>query len=283
LMTTTAAVARTHIEIIDLPNKLQQEVKTNTITGTHHGNEFGATFTPCTPDDSAELLSLDVLESDSDGNVSPTSLIYFGKFAASLHSFRHAGKIAHGVAAPTSAGSLKRNGVAPGGASHLLPVPHAGRGLPLDPNFSQLFHGAADVLLLRSAPSLVVLLRPDLPSFYPPCSRKLIELTVPDTIDGRALNERDAATRCNVCVPSPSSRICSSHLRFLMPPRALVVKLSALELKISLKDGHFPPLLLASFSSSPLSLPSVQSPSLACSGTSPRSHSPSLRSLWRII
>jgi hypothetical protein len=36
-----------HIEIIDPPNKLGQEIKTKNNPGTRHGNEFGATLTSC--------------------------------------------------------------------------------------------------------------------------------------------------------------------------------------------------------------------------------------------
>jgi hypothetical protein len=104
---------------------------------------------------------------------------------------------------------------------------------------------------------------PLLPDPPPPCSRKLIKLVVPDTIDGRALNERDAGTRWNVCVPPPflslplPSSPAHPHLRLwlLMPPRELVVKLSALELKISPKDGQFPSLLSSASISSLHSLP----------------------------
>jgi hypothetical protein len=111
---------QTHIEIIDPPNKLRQEIKTKNNPGTRHGNEFGATLTSCgdTPDDPAELPSLAVPGSDSDGKDSLAPLICFGQFAAD---------------------------------------PHAGRGLPLDPNFSR----AADVLIFPydpAPPSLVVLL-----------------------------------------------------------------------------------------------------------------------------
>jgi hypothetical protein len=54
-----------HIEIIDPPNKLRQEIKTKNNPGTRHGNEFGATLTSC-------------------GDLTP--LICFGQFAADPHS-----------------------------------------------------------------------------------------------------------------------------------------------------------------------------------------------------
>jgi hypothetical protein len=106
---------RTHIEIIDPPNKLRHEIKTKNNPGTRHGDEFGATLTSCgdTPDDPAQLPSLAVPGSDSDGNGSLTPLICFGQFAAD---------------------------------------PHAERGLPLDPTFSQMFQRAADVLIFPYAP-----------------------------------------------------------------------------------------------------------------------------------
>jgi hypothetical protein len=104
-----------HIEIIDPPNKLRQEIKTKNHPGTCYGNEFGATLTSCgdNPDDPAESPSLAVPGSDSDGKGSPTPLICLGQFAAD---------------------------------------PHAGRGLPLDPTFSQMFQRAADVLIFPYAP-----------------------------------------------------------------------------------------------------------------------------------
>jgi hypothetical protein len=81
-------ISRPHIEIIDPPNKLRQEIKTKNNPGTRHGDEFGATLTSCgdTPDDLAELPSLAVPGSDSDGNGSLTPLICFGQFAAEPHS-----------------------------------------------------------------------------------------------------------------------------------------------------------------------------------------------------
>jgi hypothetical protein len=64
-------------------------------------------------DDPAKLPSLAVPESDSDGNGCLTPLICFWQFAAD---------------------------------------PHAGRGLPLDPNFSEMFQGAMDDLIFRYDP-----------------------------------------------------------------------------------------------------------------------------------
>jgi hypothetical protein len=66
-------------------------------------------------------------------------------------------------------------------------------------------------------------------------------------------------TRCNVCVllpSSPSLHLLIPHLRLwlLMPPRELVVKLSALELKISPKDGRFPSLFCCFYRIPPLTL-----------------------------
>jgi hypothetical protein len=109
-----------HIEIIDPPKKkLRQEIMTKNNPGTCHGNELGATLTSCddNPDDAAELPSLAVPGSDSDGNGSPAPLICFGQFAAD---------------------------------------PHAGRGLPLDPTFCQMFQRAADVLIFPYAPTIPV-------------------------------------------------------------------------------------------------------------------------------
>jgi hypothetical protein len=139
-----------HIEIIDPPNKLRQETKTKKNPGTLHGNEFGAT-----PDDPAKLPSLAVPESDSDGNGSLTPFISFRQFPASLHSFRGGGKITDGVAAPSAAGSLKRDGVAI--APHMFPDPHAGSRLSSDPNFSQLFQRAEKNLTFWYSPSSVSL------------------------------------------------------------------------------------------------------------------------------
>jgi hypothetical protein len=81
---TIPSISRTHIEIIDPPKKFRLELKTKNNPGTRHGNEFGATLTSCvaTPDDPAELPSLAVPESDSDGNNSLTPFISFGQFAA---------------------------------------------------------------------------------------------------------------------------------------------------------------------------------------------------------
>jgi hypothetical protein len=111
-------ISRPHTEIIDPPNKLRQEIKTKNNPGTRHGDEFGgATLTSCgdTPDDPAELPSLAVSGSDSDGNGSLTPLIYLGQFAAD---------------------------------------PHTGRVLlPLHPDFSQMFQRAADVLIFPYDPT----------------------------------------------------------------------------------------------------------------------------------
>jgi hypothetical protein len=161
-----------HIEIIiDPPNNLRQELKTKKNPGTLHGNEFGATLTPCgdTPDDPAKLPSLAVPESDSDRNGSLTPFISFRQFPASLHSFRGGGKITDGVAAPSAAGSLKREGVAI--APHMFPDPHAGRRLSSDPNFSQLFQRAEKNLTFWYSPSSVSLhSHTPFPSAPPPSS-----------------------------------------------------------------------------------------------------------------
>jgi hypothetical protein len=90
-MTPTAPaelISLPHIEIINPPNKLRQEIKTKNNPGTRHGNEFGATLISCgdTPDDPAQLPSLAVSGSDSDGNGSLTPPICFGQFAADPHS-----------------------------------------------------------------------------------------------------------------------------------------------------------------------------------------------------
>jgi hypothetical protein len=130
------------IDFIDSPNELKNP-------GNRHGNEFDAALTPCddTPDDPVELPSLVVPESDSDRNCSPTSLIFFGKFATSLHSFHHRRKITDGAAGP-----LKRDRVATGGAPHIFPDAHAGRCLPLDSNNSPLFGRAGADLIFRCDP-----------------------------------------------------------------------------------------------------------------------------------
>jgi hypothetical protein len=116
-----------HIEIIDPPNKLRQEIKTKNSPRTHHGNEFGATLTSCcdTPDDPVQLPSLAVPGSDSDGNGSLTPLICFGQFTAD---------------------------------------PQAGRGFPLDSNFSR----AADVLIFPYDPLPCRPLHPDPPTLHAP-------------------------------------------------------------------------------------------------------------------
>jgi hypothetical protein len=63
-------ISRTHIQIIDPPKK---KLKTKKYPGTRHGNEFGATLTSC-GDTPAELPSLAVPESNSDGNGSLPAL-----------------------------------------------------------------------------------------------------------------------------------------------------------------------------------------------------------------
>jgi hypothetical protein len=74
-------ISRPHIEIIDpQKKKLRQKIKTK-----ENSNEFGATLTSC-GDTPAELPSLAVPGSDSDGNGSITPLICFGQFAADPHS-----------------------------------------------------------------------------------------------------------------------------------------------------------------------------------------------------
>jgi hypothetical protein len=119
-----------HIEIIDPPNKLGQEIKTKNNPGTRHGDEFGATLTSCgdTPDDPAQFPSLG---SDFDGNDSLAPFFCYGQFAAD---------------------------------------PQAGRGLPLDSNFSQMFQRAADVPIFRYDPSLPCRppLLPDPPTLHAP-------------------------------------------------------------------------------------------------------------------
>jgi hypothetical protein len=72
-------------------------------------------------------------------------------------------------------------------ATSLGTDPHDGKRLPY-PNFTQLFERVATDLIFRYGPTLLLTSH-----FSPPCSRKLIKLDVPDTIDERALNERDAA------------------------------------------------------------------------------------------
>jgi hypothetical protein len=136
--------------------KLRQEIMTKKNPGTRQGNEFGATLTSYgdTPDDLAQLPSLAVPGSDSDGKDSLAPLICFGQFATFIYSFRHGGKITGVVVAPTAAGSLRMDGVAVGGASHMFPNPHAGgRHYPLDPNFSQLFQRAEKNLIVWYSPS----------------------------------------------------------------------------------------------------------------------------------
>jgi hypothetical protein len=140
-----------HIEIIDPPNKLRQEIKTKNNPATRHGDEFGATLTSC--GDTVQLPSLAVPGSDS---------------------------------------------------------------------------------------------------------RKLIKLVVPDTIDGRALNERDAVTRCNVRVPPLPLRICSSPSQTLAPDAAKRIGCQAVSIGAQdLTEGWsvpFPP-LLCFYRIPPLTLP----------------------------
>jgi hypothetical protein len=203
--------------------KLRQEIMTKNNPGTRHGNEFG-TLTSCgdTPDDPAELPSLVVPGSDSDGNGSLTPLICFGQFATFIYSFRHGGKITGVVVAPTAAGSLKMDGVAVG-ASHMFPNPHAGGRHPLDPNFSKsLFQPAG----IQKSPPIT-----SLDQVYLGNTKKMFQ----------------RAKKNLIVWYSPSSASLHSH------------------------------------SPLPFPFPSAQSPSPACSGRSPRSNSPSLISLWRII
>jgi hypothetical protein len=67
-----------------------------------------------------------------------------------------------------------------------------------------------EFLIIRYDYSIInvaLLLRPDTQTWQPYSSpRKWIKLALPDIIDGKALNEREVLTGCNVCVsilPAP--------------------------------------------------------------------------------